>query len=214
MGDAPTLDYGSRNVALRPLPALWTWTVVCALVPLICGVGCLVAFMATDSVDVMLLGILIIAGGCAIVLAGTVCCILYLVRERAVGLRTRRQLVLRGLVGFGLLLCNFPAAALCSYTGEWWFTRYGVQVWNKSNAMVASFVVSGPGFSKQLGPLSPGQRTRYRPGVTGTGPATYTMMHGGVTTTGTIDEYPSSNHTGLQYIEITSTGVEVFHPRD
>jgi hypothetical protein len=152
-------------------------------------------------------GFCVILGGCVLFLVGVVALGTHVVRGVRSGSPTRRALA-RDAVLYGLLLIiNFPVAAWCVRNVAYIMFAYVVSVSNTSNTPIQSFVISGPGFATEVGPIAPGQRVSRLFHIATDGEVTYSASHAGVTTNGVISGYVTNNMDADELLTVSAPGV-------
>jgi len=101
-------------------------------------------------------GILNIIGGLVLFFVGTICLIWHINHEARSEHKCRRPLTRQSLLVGGLLLVNFPAAALYGLSVIGLMTQYTVRVINESGTTIDSFVLIGPHVHVDVGPIPMG----------------------------------------------------------
>ena len=102
----------------------------------------------------------------------------------------------------GLLLVNFPAAAIFTLSAINVVTRYTVRVLNESGNAIESFVVTGPGVRVELGPVAPGHRVKRHLGFSGDGSLEFTARQGQSNFRGVLDGYVTGGLGGDTTIRV------------
>jgi hypothetical protein len=183
------LEYRATAAADNTIPINYLRTAVyCGAIPLVIGLLVFAAWLVTGWERLMPIGVLVMAGGTLLVVVGIVALAVHAYRE----LRTRGAAIgsaRRMLLTLLLLLVNFPVAFSVMRAVWEISTAYLVTLVNASGAPVDSFVLSGPGFVKELGPLPAGGRANYVCRFSGDGELTFASQQGGTIATGVVDGY-------------------------
>lgn len=139
--------------------ALLYIAIACGALPMTIGSAIFFAWLVTRWSWLEGAGVINIFAGLLLFLIGVVTLCVYLARERRrPNSSAKRWAVLAG----GLLLANFPAAAVYGFAVIYIMSHYHVLVINESGETIDSFMLRSPGLEIELGPLRPGAtRSRY-----------------------------------------------------
>jgi len=157
--------------------------------PLVAGVTIIVLYWATEWQVLVVAGFITVLVGVISVLVGAGILFVFWLRERRLGRYSRAALRLRIFLAALLLASNFPAAWACITAGAELDSRMTVMVTNKGTTRIDRFVLTAPGFTKELGPIPPGGKVKCIVHVTRQGPLNFTCGTGTITTSGTVDGY-------------------------
>ncbi len=185
------LDYAGAVMA-RPMRGLMWSAIVLAGLPLVVGLVTLLLYMATDWEWLVGMGMLTLVGGPIMVLVSLGLMIGYAAHAWRSKCVTRKLLVRQSLGVLGLILLNFPAAAVCVQLGGNRATAPRVQV-TVRNQMQETVQV------KLIGPLSthrlsiPGGQTRIATVRARQGNLTYRVLIGQQVNEGEARSWPDDD---------------------
>lgn len=135
------------------MPALLKLATILGATPLVLGTLIFLTWLLTRWEALEFAGLLTIFCGLIAFVAGSLALVSHLWRERRIEKTTRGPLSLQALLAGGLLLSNFPAAALIVHSADRVKSRHIVTVQNDSDEMIESFILTGPDVSRELGPI-------------------------------------------------------------
>jgi len=147
-------------------------------------------------------GLILIFVGFVSVVTGAVFLVRHLWRELRLPRTFRFVSGLQAVLVGGLLLVNFPAAAIFTLSAINVVTRYTVHVFNESGSPIESFVVTGPGVQVELGPIASGHRVQRHLGFAGEGPLDFTAHQGQSDFVGQLDGYVTGGLGGDTTIRV------------
>ena len=113
---ARPLGYAAPGAPSPVVPLYWA-AYVCWILPLVTGVGTLIAFAATSERALPMIGLLTIFGGVILLAIGVLCLGVFAVLLRRCDLGARSQWSKRVKWLFFLLFMNIPAAFICAMLG-------------------------------------------------------------------------------------------------
>jgi len=182
------LEYAAPAVGwLRA--SLYPRVIFLGAAPLVAGFAIIALYWMTEWHVLMLAGFFTILAGVISVLAGGGILFLFWLRERRLERYSQGALRVRVLVASILLASNFPAAWACMMAGVELDSRMTVTVLNQGTTRIDSFVLTAPGFTKELGPIPAGGKAKCIVHVTRDGPMDFTSRAGTITSGGIVDGY-------------------------
>lgn len=189
------------------MPRFLKTAILCGAMPLLVGTLIYGLWRFTRWHWLEAAGLFTIPLGFAAFIAGAVSLLCHLKRELRVVERAKRgPLWVRALLVGGLLLINFPAAALYTLSAIEVATRYTIHVHNDSDQPVQSLVVTGPDIRVELGPLVPGQQARRHLHFRGDGTLDFSACQQELQFSGQLDGYVTGGLGGEKSIRIRPGG--------
>ena len=138
-----------------------TWLLrafLCGAIPLAVGIGIYSVWLFTEAPALEPAGVFTIEIGTLAFLAGLVCLAIYVRQSRARGL----PVGLLPWLAFGILLANFPAAAIIIASVDDIKFGFHIEVVNESPEMLRSVQVVGAGNDLTFDAVPPGARVKRR----------------------------------------------------
>jgi hypothetical protein len=120
--------------------------------------------------------------------------------------RRRGRLAPQSFLVGGLLLVNFPAAALYGLSAIGLMSQYTVRVINESGATIDSFVLKGPGVDVDFGPITVGDNKTRSLAFTGDGTLDFSASEQRLHFDGQIEGYVTGNQGGDATIRVLPDG--------
>lgn len=187
----------------------------CGAGPLLLGTLIYTTWHVTRWTWLETAGLFMIAAGTISVTIGAVFLVRHVWREFQATRSLRPKRWLQMVMVGGLLLVNFPAAAIFTLSAINVVTRYTVRVLNESGNAIESFVVTGPGVRMELGPIAPGRRVVRHLGFCGDGPLDFTARQGQSTFRGVLEGYVTGGVGGDTTIRLMpESQYEIHHRND
>ena len=183
---------------------------LCWVIPLGVGVTTFLLWLLTEAGALMAIGFVTLLAGALLAFVGSVMLVVHVVGRFEDPRPPMRRRIAQAFVVALLLLANFPIAYGIVQAVESINSSYHVTVVNAGTATIDSFVVTGPSFTTELGPVAPGKRKRVRLAPRGDGSITFAARRAGMTRSGTIDPYVSGPMTGGDHVvTLTDTAESV-----
>jgi hypothetical protein len=157
-------------------------------------------------------GVVTALAGLVAFFIGSVALVIYLRRQASASPELCRRSKRRALVAGGVLLANFPIAAIYAMSTIDVQTRYVVRIVNESQQTLDGIVLVGPGIRVDVGVLEPGKAAHRNLHFRGDGSLTIVAMQNGVEVSGLVSGYVTSNLGGEATIRLKDHGTfEVHH---
>ena len=173
-------------------PRLILAAILCGVLPLLFGNFVYFSWRITRWEPLEIAGMFTVLFGSLAVLAGLVCLSLYQRRGARRGEAEGAAAVIQSRLPLGLLLINFPVAAVLMFSAHQIVSRYRVTVINESAAPIESFVITGPGFSEEMGPIQAGRKRSVDLFIKGEGSAVFSARQGDAFMSAALDGYIES----------------------
>lgn len=196
-----TLSYAAPGLANIRV-GLFRAAVFCWALPLFSGTVVFIAWLATRATWLQRAGLLTIVLGTLLFVGGVVSLGMFYQGLCRAAPDLARTWSKRCRVLALLLIANFPIAIGITIAAVAEETKYTVVVRNTGSVPVDRFVLSGPVFQRDLGPIAPGGSVRHAFYVAGDGQLTFTAVQGGTTFGGTIDGYVTNGVGGDKEVTI------------
>lgn len=189
------------------MPRLLNITFVCGAIPLLIGIAIYVSWYFTRAEWLMIAGLVNIGAGLVMFLVGVVCLSMRSTRMRTDDPTVRRRLSVSRKLAWTLLVANFPAAILITLAAVNAMTRYSVTVINQGTKPIESFILTGPGVSVQLGPISPKEEKTRHLHFKGDGVLDFDCRQEGKQFNGQLEGYVTGSMGCVKTVRITNGAV-------
>ena len=180
---------------------------ICGLLPLRTGVGIFLLWFMVRWGWLIVAGVFTIYGSVLSVLVGLGFLVAHVVKRPA---GERKSSLIWSTPALGVLLVNFPAAALVAVAALDILTCFTVTVANNGPTTLDSFVVSGGGVEVDFGPIAPSQALTRHFFIQNDGELVFHARRDGEEIEGTVEGYVTHNQGGHKRIIFDQAGqVEV-----
>lgn len=173
------------------------------LTPLTTGGLIFISWLVTRADWLMLAGIYNIMAGLALFVCGLVFLLVYGQKERKI---SNNYPIKRTLISLGILLLNFPAAALAIYSAEYISSTNTATVINNSSFEVADMVLRERDRSYPFPPIAPGQEVTEEIHFKYEGSVDYKLSLNGSVKTGIMFGYVTGGMGESATMVITTDG--------
>jgi hypothetical protein len=191
---------------MTPLIRAAIW---CGALPLVAGLGVLVAWAYTSQSWLPVAGLAVLGVGVLLFICGAGALLAQRHHDLLAGEVPRSNRATKA--AWGLLLANFPIAALCVFGGLYLHARYTVEVVNETGVPIERVEITSPGIAESVGPIAPAAKTRCRFIIPGDGTLTFTAHAGGKEITGTVDGYVTNGMGGDRRVILQPDGKFTVH---
>jgi hypothetical protein len=175
--------------------------------PLIIGTLIYFTWRLTRWSWLEMMGLATLLIGIVAFFAGMICLILHLKHQSKSNQTAQRTLIIRTLLVGGLLIVNFPVAAIYASSAIDISTRYTVRVYNDSFHAIESFVILGPNIQTEMGPIPAGKKAVQHNYPKGDGCLRFTARQGQVCFDGELEGYVTGNSSGDKNVRVSSKGI-------
>ena len=179
---------------------------LCGAIPLLLGTSVYFAWRLTQWDWLIDAGLIIIYAGTAAVFVGLICLFMHLRRESLKYHSLPSSGKLQGALVAGLLIVNFPAGALFTFSAISIYSRYTVEVVNQSGKPIDSFLISGGGVYEELGVIPAGKMAKWHFYVQTAGSLIFSARQQSMEFGGQIEGYVSEHMRGHKTISIKPEG--------
>lgn len=175
--------------------------------PLIIGTLIYFTWRITRWSWLEMMGLATLLIGIVAFFGGMICLTLHLKRQTKFNQTAQRSLIIQTLWVGGLLIVNFPVAAIYASSAIDILTRYTVRVYNDSSQAIESFVILGPNIQTEIGPIPAGKKAVQHNYPKGDGCLRFTARQGQSCFDGELEGYVTGNSSGDKTVRVSSKGI-------